>query len=96
MTNMPGTNAPSWGKTVGIFFACWVIAFICCVLTSYFFAQSSGMTGYSNGGLSMIVVGAISAAYYRSSGNGIAAVFYSGVAGAVIGFLAVYMSVSLM
>ena len=96
MNNQPNRSSqPSWGATIGMFFGCWILAFIACVFVSMLVVSTSGAVGYSRGGLSMLVVALISAAYYRSTSKGSAAATGALVAGAVIGVVAAYAGMSL-
>ena len=86
---------PGAGATISVFFLCWVLAFICCVIVSMFVGRSYGFMGYSNGGLSMPIVGVLCAVYYHSSGKIPPAAIAAAIAGAVIGFIAVQMAASM-
>ena len=86
---------PGAGATIGVFFLCWVVAFICCVFTSMIAGGAYGFTGYSNGGLSMLIVGICCAVYYHSSGKAPRALGAATIAGVVIGFLAVQLTLAM-
>lgn len=86
---------PGAGATIGVFFLCWVIAFICCVIVSMISGRAYGFTGYSNGGLSMLIVAICCSVYYHSSGNASRAIGASAIAGVVVGFIAVQMAVAM-
>ena len=87
---------PSWGKTIGVFFLCWVLAFLGCVFTSIIAGHYQGFSGYSRGGLSVLVVGIICAAIYRSSGKAAGVVIGSIVTGIIVGLLAVLIATQMV
>ena len=100
MSELNGQNPeeqkkPGAGATIGAFFLCWVLGFICCAVTSMFAARSYGFSGYSTGGLMTLVVGICCAVYYHSSGKMGPAAIAAAIAGAVIGFGAVQLTVSM-
>ena len=87
---------PSWGKTIGVFFLCWMLAFLGCVFVSMFAGLSQGLSGYSRGGLSVFVVGIVCAAIYRSNGKVAGVAIGSIVVGAFIGLLAVFIATQIL
>ena len=83
---------PSWGKTIGVFFLCWTLAFLSCVLVSMFAGHSQGFSSYSTGGVSVLVAGFVCAAVYRSSGKAAGVAIGSIAFGAFVGLLAVFLA----
>ena len=93
--NTEEPKKPGAGATIGVFFLCWFFAFICCVVTSMIVGGSYGFTGYSNGGLSMLIVGICCAVYYHASGKTSRALGAAAIAGIVVGFIAVQVAASM-
>ena len=89
---MPEDNKPSWGKTIGMFFACGALAITACAIVSGAMVSQMGYSGYSNGGLMSTVTAVGCAAYYRSTGKAGPALGAAAVIGVVLGFLAVQMA----
>ena len=83
---------PSWGKTIGVFFLCWTLAFLGCVFTSMLAGYSQGFSGYSTGGLSVSLAGLVCAAIYRSNGK-VGGVAIGSIAfGIIVGLLVVFIA----
>lgn len=89
---MPENDKPSWGKTIGMFFACGMVAIAACIIVSATMVSQMGYSGYSNGGLMSTVTAVGCAAYYRSTGKVGLALGAAAVIGVVLGFLAVQMA----
>ena len=86
---------PNWGKTIGAFFLCGCLAVGSCIVTSAVIASGMGFSGYSRGGLMATVTGIACAAYYRSTGKLAGPAIAALVIGAVLGILAVQLSLML-
>ena len=93
---MDENNKPGWGKTIGAFFLCGCLAVGTCGITSMLLASNMGYSGYSTGGIAATVTGIACAAYYRSTGKLGGPALVAVVVGAVIGAIAVQLSLSMM
>ena len=85
---------PGWGATIGAFFLCGCLAIGVCIISSSMLAHGAGFSGYSNGGLMGSLTAIACAAYYRSTGKLGRAVVAALVVGAILGFVAVQLSLA--
>lgn len=85
---------PGWGKTIGVFFLCGMLAVGTCIIVSMTIVNGMGYSGYSNGGIMGTLTGVLCAAYYRSTGKLAGPIIVSVIAGAVIGYAAVRLAMS--
>ena len=85
---------PGWGKTIGVFFLCGMLAIGTCFIVSGALVSGMGYSGYSTGGIMGTLTGVLCAAYYRSTGKLAGPVIVSVIAGAVIGYAAVQLAAS--